>query len=86
MLPGHGLDGARHGGRLEGGRSVGVQAVAEGVDGGEGPWGGQGESVLVLRLRHHGLEQGIGGWSGAGRGHVFGGGAPHALLATLGRH
>lgn len=51
LLPGHGLDGARHGRRLERGRSVGVQGVADGVDGGEGPLGGQGERVLVLRLQ-----------------------------------
>lgn len=51
LLPGHGLDGARHGRRLERGRSVGVQGVADGVDGGEGPLGGQRERVLVLRLQ-----------------------------------
>lgn len=51
LLPGHGLDGAWHGGRLERGRSVRMEGVADdGVDGGEGPLGGQGESVLVLRL------------------------------------
>lgn len=54
LLPGHGLDGARHGRRLERGRSVGVQGVADGVDGGEGPLGGQGERVLVLRLQEGG--------------------------------
>lgn len=51
LLPGHGLDGARHGRRLERGRSVRMEGVADGVDGGEGPLGGQGESVLVLRLQ-----------------------------------
>lgn len=51
LLPGHGLNGARHGGRLQRGRSVRMEGVAEGVDGGEGPLGSQGESVLVLRLR-----------------------------------
>lgn len=51
LLPGHGLDGAWHGRRLERGRSVGVQGVADGVDGGERPLGGQGERVLVLRLQ-----------------------------------
>lgn len=50
LLPGHGLDGAWHGGRLERGRSVRMEGVADGVDGGEGPLGGQRESVLVLRL------------------------------------
>lgn len=51
LLPGHGLDGARHRGRLERGGAVGVEGVADGVDGGEGPLGGQRESVLVLRLQ-----------------------------------
>lgn len=58
LLPGHGLDGARHGRRLERGRSVRMEGVADGVDGGEGPLGGQGESVLMLRLQwggHNGI-------------------------------
>lgn len=62
-----------------------MERVANGVDGGEGPLGGQGESVLVLwhgvgaqpsvsraqllYLRHQGLEQGVGG----GRGGTGGG-------------
>lgn len=50
LLPGHGLDGAWHRGRLERGSSVRMEGVADGVDGGEGPLGGQRESVLVLRL------------------------------------
>lgn len=42
----------------------------------------------LLYLRHQGLEQRVGGGrGGAGGGDVFvGGGAPHALLAALGRH
>lgn len=59
LLPGHGLDRAWHGGRLERGRSVRMEGVADGVDGGEGPLGGQRESVLVLRLE--GEEVGGGG-------------------------
>lgn len=58
LLPGHGLDGARHGRRLERGRSIRMEGVADGVDGGEGPLGGQGESVLMLRLQwggHNGI-------------------------------
>lgn len=51
LLPGHGLDGAWHGGRLERRRSVRMEGVADGVDGGEGPLGRQGEGVLVLRLQ-----------------------------------
>lgn len=104
LLPGHGLDGARHGRRLQRGRSVRMEGVAEGVDGGEGPLGSQGESVLMLRhgvgaqssvsrahllyLRHQGLEQRVGGGRGCtGGGDVFvRRGAPHALLAALGRH
>lgn len=62
LLPGHGLDGAWHGGRLERGRSVRMEGVANGVDGGEGPLGGQRESVLVLRLEGEGRE-----WSQRGR-------------------
>lgn len=54
LFPGHGLDGAWHGGRLECGCSVRMKGVAKGVDGGEGPLGGQRESVLVLRLRRGG--------------------------------
>lgn len=50
LLPGHGLDGAWHRGRLERGCSVRMEGVANGVDGGEGPLGGQRKSVLVLRL------------------------------------
>lgn len=50
LFPGHGLDGAWHGGGLECGRSVRMKGVADGVDGGEGSLGGQRESVLVLRL------------------------------------
>lgn len=50
LLPGHGLDGAVHRGRFERGRPVRMEGVADGVDGGEGSLGGQGESVLVLRL------------------------------------
>lgn len=50
LLPGHGLDGAWHGGRLERGCSVRMEGVADGIDGGEGPLGCQRESVLVLRL------------------------------------
>lgn len=72
LLPGHGLDGPWHGGGLERRRSVRMKGVAYGVDGGEGPLGGQGESVLVLHgvgaqssvsqvhllyLREQGLEQ-----------------------------
>lgn len=84
LLPGHGLDGAWHGGRLERGRSVRMEGVADGVDGGEGTLGGQRESVLVLRhgvgaqpsvsrahllyLRHQGLEQGVGGGRGGAGG------------------
>lgn len=83
LLPGHGLDGAWDGGWLERGGSVRVEGVADGVDGGEGPLGGQRESVLVLRhgvgaqpsvsrahllyLRHQGLEQRVGGGGGGGR-------------------
>lgn len=48
LLPGHGLDGPWHGGRLERRRSVRMKGVANGVNGGEGPLRGQGESVLVL--------------------------------------
>lgn len=48
LFPGHGLDGARDGGGLEAGGSVGVQAVAQGVDGAERSLRGQGERVLVL--------------------------------------
>lgn len=52
-----------------------MERVADGVDGGEGPLGGQGESVLVLWLRHQGLEQGVGGGrGGTGGGDVFVGG------------
>lgn len=60
LLPGHGLDGARYGGRLERGRSVRMEGVADGVDGREGPLWGQRESVLVLRLegREGGREKG----------------------------
>lgn len=84
LLPGHGLNGAWHGGRLERGCSVRMEGVADGVDGGEGPLGGQRESVLVLRhgvgaqssvsrahllyLRHQGLEQGVGGGWGCAGG------------------
>lgn len=50
LLPGHGLDGAWHGGGLECRRSVRMEGVADGVDSGEGSLGGQRESVLVLRL------------------------------------
>lgn len=50
LLPGHGLDGAWHGGRFERGGSVRVEGVANGVDGGEWLLGGQRESVLVLWL------------------------------------
>lgn len=41
LLPGHALDGARHRGRLECGCSVGVEGVADGVDGGKGSLWGQ---------------------------------------------
>lgn len=61
LLPGHGLDRAWHGGRLERGRSVRMEGVADGVDGGEGPLGGQRESVLVLRLEGEEV-----GWGGGG--------------------
>lgn len=76
LLPGHGLNGAWHRGRLERGRSIRMERMADGVDGGQRPLGGQRESVLVLRhgvgaqpsvsrahllyLRHQGLEQGVG--------------------------
>lgn len=89
LLPGHGLDGAWHRGRLERGRSVRMEGVADGVDGGEGPLGAQSEGVLDLRhgvgaqpsvsrahllyLRHQGLEEGVGGGRG-GAGRVFVGG------------
>lgn len=48
LFPGHGLDGAWHWGGLEAGGSVGVQAMAEGVNGAEWSLWGQGESVLML--------------------------------------
>lgn len=48
LLPGHGLDGAWHGGRFERGGPVWMEGVANGVDGGEWLLGGQRESVLVL--------------------------------------
>lgn len=41
LLPGHGLDGAVHRGRFERGRSVRMEGVADGVDGGEGSLRGQ---------------------------------------------
>lgn len=41
LLPGHGLDGAVHRGRFECGRSVRMEGVADGVDGGEGSLRGQ---------------------------------------------
>lgn len=50
LLPGHGLDGAWHGGRFERGGSVRMEGVANGVDGGKRLLGGQRESVLVLWL------------------------------------
>lgn len=58
LLPWHGLDGAWHWRRLERGRSVWMEGVANGVDGGEGPPGGQRESVLVLRLEDGGEKRG----------------------------
>lgn len=60
LLPGHGLDGPWHRGRLERGSAVRMERVAYRVDGGEGPLGGQGESVLVL-LQGRQVQQGGGG-------------------------
>lgn len=51
LLPGHGLDGAWHGRGFQRRGAVRVEGVANGVDGGEGPLGGQRESVLVLWLQ-----------------------------------
>lgn len=68
LLPRHGLDGAWHGGGLERGRAVGMQGVADGVDGGEGPLGGQRESFLMLRLLGRRWVWGCGGGGGRKQG------------------
>lgn len=86
-FPRHSLDGARHRRRLECGRPVGVQRVADGVDGGQRSLWGQREGVLVFRhgdagvqpsvsrhllyLRNQRLQEGVGGGRG-GRGVFIG--------------